>query len=151
MKQRVRISTENSAERVGEAGYTLLELLVVIAILGLIIGLAAPQVIGYFGRSKTKAAEIQISSIQSALELYRLDVGNYPSADQGLTALIVPPSGVKSWQGPYLSRDDGIVDPWGRAYLYAPPPPMGRVAIRSLGADGKPGGTGDDQDVTSVH
>ena len=137
--------------RAGEAGYTLLELLVVIAILGLIIGLAAPQVIGYFGRSKTKAAEIQISSIQSALELYRLDVGNYPSPEQGLTALVVQPSGIKSWQGPYLSRDDGIVDPWGRAYLYAPPPPFGRVSIRSLGADGKPGGTGDDQDISSAH
>jgi general secretion pathway protein G len=135
----------------GEAGYTLLELLVVIAILGLIVALAAPQVVGYFGRSKTKAAEIQISSLQSALELYRLDVGTYPTADQGLKALIAAPSGVKDWHGPYLSRDDGIIDPWGRAYLYAPPAPNGRVTIKSLGADGKVGGTGDDEDLTNIH
>jgi len=139
------------AVRAGEAGYTLLELLIVIAILGLIVGLAAPQVIGYFGRSKTKAAEIQISSIQSALELYHLDVGSYPSADQGLTALVARPSGVQDWQGPYLSRDDGIIDPWGRAYMYLPPPPSGRALIQTLGADGKPGGTGVDQDITSAH
>jgi general secretion pathway protein G len=135
----------------GEAGYTLLELLVVIAILGLIVGLAAPQVVGYFGRSKAKAAEIQISSLQSALELYRLDVGAYPTQDQGLKALVIAPSGAKAWRGPYLSRDDGIVDPWGRPYLYAPPAPNGRVTIRSLGADGKAGGTGDDEDLTNIH
>lgn len=137
--------------RTAEQGYTLLELLIVIAILGLIVALAAPQVIGYFGRSKTKAAEIQISSLQSALELYRLDVGAYPTADQGLQALVAPPTGVKGWQGPYLSRDDGIIDPWGRPYLYTPPPQFGRVTIRSLGADGKPGGTGDDADIASAH
>jgi len=135
----------------GDDGYTLLELLIVIAILGLIVGLAAPQVIGYFGRSKTKAAEIQISSIQSALELYHLDVGSYPSTDQGLAALIAKPSGVQNWAGPYLSRDDGIIDPWGKAYLYTPPSPSGRAVIQSFGADGKPGGTGVDQDITSAH
>ncbi len=136
---------------IGEDGYTLLELLVVIAILGLIVALAAPQVVGYFGRSKSKAAEIQISSLQSALEIYRLDVGTYPTQDEGLKALVAAPSDVKGWRGPYLSRDDGIVDPWGRPYLYSPPALDGRVVIRSLGADGKPGGTGDDADLTNIH
>jgi len=131
-------------------GYTLLELLVVIAILGLIIAFAAPRVIGYFQRSKTKGADIQISSLMAALDLYRLDIGHYPSDAQGLPALLNPPTGAINWNGPYLTRDDGIVDPWGRNYLYDLPS-NGRPVVSSLGADGKPGGTGEDQDVTSKH
>ena len=134
-----------------EEGYTLLELLVVILILALIIAIAAPKVIGYFGRSKTKTAEIQISNIMATLDLYRLDVGSYPTTDQGLNALIVAPANVKNWDGPYLTRRDGIIDPWGRPYSYTISGTDGHVIVSSYGADGKAGGTGEDTDVTSDH
>jgi general secretion pathway protein G len=138
-------------EQTGDAGYTLLELLVVLAILGLIIGIAAPQVIGYFGHSKSKAAEIQISNIAAALELYHLDTESYPTSEQGLKALIEKPADARKWAGPYLTRDDGIIDPWGHPYLYQPPAGDGRILIRSLGADGKPGGIDDDRDLSNQH
>lgn len=134
-----------------DQGYTLLELLVVIAILALIIGFAAPKVVGYFERSKTKAAEIQISNIMAALDLYRLDIRHYPTSDQGLKALIEAPPNVKNWDGPYLTRRDGIIDPWGRPYVYMLSSDGEHVIVSSLGADGKPGGTGEDSDVTSDH
>ena len=134
-----------------ESGYTLLELLVVIAILALIVAFAAPRVVGLFSRSKTKAAEIQISNITAALDIYRMDNRKYPTADQGLRALISQPTGTPNWHGPYLTRRDGILDPWGRPYLYQPPAGDGAPIVMSLGADGKPGGTGEDQDVTSDH
>lgn len=135
----------------GDAGYTLLELLVVIAILGLIVAFAAPRVIGYFESSKSKAAQIQVSTLAAALDLYRLDMGSYPTQEQGLSALIEPPSGQPKWHGPYLTRSDGIIDPWDRPYIYVAPTKGAPLAIRSLGADGKEGGDGDDADVTSVH
>src|SRR5271155_2474735 len=130
--------------RQSESGYTLLELLIVLAILGLIVAFAAPKVIGYLERSKTRAAEIEISNISAALDLYRLDTGSYPSADQGLKALIDCPAGATHWHGPYLNRRDGIIDPWGRPYLYTPPTEGSPPIVYSYGADGKPGGTGQD-------
>lgn len=132
-------------------GYTLLELMVVILILALIISIAAPKVIGYFGKSKTHAAEIQISNIVSSLSLYRLDVGRYPTEAQGLKALIDRPEDTKNWDGPYLTRRDGIIDPWGNPYIYKLAGTDGHVVVSSYGADGKPGGTGEDMDVTSEH
>jgi general secretion pathway protein G len=135
----------------GDAGYTLIELLVVLAILSLIVAFAAPKVIGYFERSKTQAAAIEISTLMSSLDLYRLDTGHYPSADQGLKALILKPEHGHNWHGPYLDRTDGIIDPWGRPFLYTPPRSGSSAVIMSYGADGKPGGADEDQDVTSVH
>jgi general secretion pathway protein G len=134
-----------------DAGYTLLELLVVLAILGLIVAIAAPKVIGYLERSKTRAAEIQISQISGALDLYRLDAGSYPTAEQGLSALIKRPAHVRRWHGPYLNRDDGIIDPWDRPYLYTPPAGDHGPVVYSYGADGKPGGSDQDEDVSSAH
>lgn len=134
-----------------DAGYTLLELLVVIGILGLLMAFAAPRVLGYFERSKTRAAEIQVATLAAALDLYRLDVGSYPTAAQGLKALIEKPADLSAWHGPYITRDDGIVDPWERPYLYAPPGKDTRLSIRSLGADGKEGGVDEDADVSNAH
>jgi general secretion pathway protein G len=134
-----------------EAGYTLLELLIVLGILGLIAAFAAPRVIGYFERSKTRAAEIQIANIVAALDLYRLDTGAYPTSDEGLQALLVKPQQAHHWHGPYLTRNDGIIDPWGKPYIYTPAPDGGPPVVQSYGADGKPGGTDQDQDVSSAH
>ena len=117
--------------------------------MGLMIAIAAPRVIGYFEASKAKAAKIQISNIGAALDLYRLSNGAYPNEQQGLKALVEKPEAATSWDGPYLNRADGIIDPWDRPYVYKLPGQHGAYDIVSYGADGKEGGTDDDQDVGS--
>ncbi len=135
--------------RKSQRGYSLLELLVVLAIMGLLIAIAGPVMIGYFEASKGKTAKIEISNVSTALDMYYLANGSYPTEQQGLKALIERPEGVTSWDGPYLNRADGIVDPWDRPYLYKIPGAHGKYDISSLGADGKEGGTGDDADLGS--
>ena len=135
--------------RAGERGYSLLELLVVLAILGLIIAIAAPRVIGYFDASKAKTAQIQISNIAAALDLYYLANGAYPSEQQGLKALVERPEAAQNWDGPYLNRADGIVDPWDRPYLYKQPGTHGKFDVSTLGADGKEGGEAENRDLGS--
>jgi general secretion pathway protein G len=135
--------------RAGERGYSLLELLVVLAILGVIIAIAAPRVIGYFDASKAKAAQIQIANIAAALDLYYLANGAYPSEQLGLKALVERPESVQSWDGPYLNRADGIIDPWERPYLYKQPGTHGKFDVSTLGADGKEGGEDENRDLGS--
>jgi general secretion pathway protein G len=135
--------------RVAERGYSLLELLVVLAILGLIIAIAAPRVIGYFDASKAKTAEIQIANISAALDLYYLANSAYPTEQQGLKALVERPEGVDTWDGPYLNRADGIIDPWDRPYQYKQPGAHGKFDVMSYGADGKEGGEGENRDLVS--
>ena len=135
--------------RKGERGYSLLELLIVLAIMSLIIAIAAPRIIGYFEASKAKTAKIQIANISTALDLYYLSNGNYPSEQQGLKALVEKPEGVTTWDGPYLNRADGIIDPWTHPYLYKNPGVHGKFDVSSLGADGKEGGDGEDADLGS--
>jgi len=130
-------------------GFTLLELLVVMAILGLLIGLVAPQVIKYLGRAKTDAAKVDIRNIEQALDLYRLDVGRYPSQQEGLQSLIAKPTGVDHWQGPYIKQTKAPTDPWGNPYHYRIPGEHGDYDLYSLGADNAPGGTGENQDVVN--
>jgi general secretion pathway protein G len=132
-----------------QRGYSLLELLIALAIMSLVIAIAAPTLIGYFEASKAKAAKIQIAQISTALDLYYLANGGYPSDEQGLKALIEKPDGATSWDGPYLNRADGIIDPWGRPYAYKMPGTHGKFDVSSLGADGKEGGTGENADVGS--
>jgi general secretion pathway protein G len=104
-----------------EAGFTLLELLVVIAILGLLIGLVAPAVLGQLGKARVSIARQSIERIGLVLDMYKLDVGSYPSSQDGLQALITQPSGVDSWNGPYVKGDKVPVDPWNRDYIYRSP------------------------------
>ena len=144
-----RSTARKRARRKLQRGYSLLELLIVLAIMALIIAIAAPRMIGYFEASKAKTAKIQIANILTALDLYYLANGSYPSEQAGLKALIEKPEGVTTWDGPYLNRADGIVDPWGKPYLYKLPGAHGKFDISSLGADGKEGGTGDDADIGS--
>jgi general secretion pathway protein G len=135
--------------RRGDAGFTLLELLVVLAILGLLAAIIAPQVIKYLGTSRTQTAKVQVQNVVAALELYRLDVGRYPTPQEGLKALVAAPSTATGWNGPYLRKDSALVDPWGDAYLYRVPGEHGEVDVYSLGSDKQPGGTGEAQDVGS--
>ncbi len=132
-------------------GFTLIELLVVLFILGLLAGLAGPQVMNYLGESKSKAAKLQIEELGSSLDLYKLDVGRYPSTENGLQALVVAPtgSGTERWNGPYLKKKLVPKDPWGNEYRYAAPGNHGPYDIVSFGADGREGGTGEDKDVNS--
>jgi general secretion pathway protein G len=133
----------------GQAGFTLVELLVVLVILVLLASLVAPRVVGYLGSSRTKTAKVQVQSLTTALELYKVDTGRYPTTTEGLKALVEAPSGVSSWNGPYLNKKELPIDPWGRPYAYRSPGQHGPFDISSLGADNQPGGTGENEDITS--
>jgi general secretion pathway protein G len=132
-----------------QAGFTLIELLVVLVILGLLTAFAAPQVLNYLGRAKTDAARAQVQNIAGILDLYRLEVGSYPSQQDGLEALLEEPSDAARWNGPYVKRRDALIDPWGQLYVYRFPGDHGAYDLYSLGADRGEGGEGEDQDVTS--
>lgn len=129
-------------------GFTLLELLVVMVIIGLLAGFVAPRYFAQVGKSRTKVAHAQIVALEDALEHYRIDVGRFPSTDEGLDALMQAPPGAPEWAGPYLKKAVPK-DPWGRAYVYNAPGTHGELDLMSLGSDGRPGGTGDDADVTN--
>ena len=128
-------------------GFTLIELLVVLVILGLLAGLVGPRVIKHLGESKSKTAILQIEELSSALDLYRLEVGSYPSTEQGLVALVEQPAGVDQWNGPYLRKKTIRLDPWGEEYIYQSPGDNGPFDISSLGADKSPGGEGEARDI----
>lgn len=132
-----------------QAGFTLLELLVVLVILGLIAGLAAPQVMNLLGGAKTKTAALNIEKLSAALDIYRLDNGSYPPTSPGLSALMERPDGASAWNGPYLRKADQLLDPWGRIYHYRQPGEHGAFDLFSLGSDDQEGGTGEDADVVS--
>ena len=131
-----------------QAGYTLAELLVVLVILGLLIALVAPRVFNQAGNARVRSAEVQVDSLVTALEYFRLDVGRYPTRSEGLDALISPPSATDTWAGPYLERSQVPTDPWGAPYLYEISRD-GAPRVYSLGADGQPGGEGENQDVSA--
>lgn len=137
------------ARNTAQRGFTLVELLVVLVILGLIAAFAAPQVIKYLGRAKTDAARIQIERLSGVLDLYRLEVGGYPTSDDGLQALMEQPPDAEKWNGPYLKKANALIDPWGRPYIYQSPGEHGDFDLSTFGADGSDGGDGEDQDLTS--
>ena len=132
-----------------ENGFTLLELLVVLGIIALLAGIVGPQVMKHMGTSKTKAAKVQIEDLSAALDMYKLDVGRYPSTEQGLDALVEKPNDVNRWNGPYLRKSRIPLDPWQQSYYYAAPGEHGSFDIFTLGADEKEGGQGEDQDIVS--
>lgn len=131
------------------AGFTLVELLVVLAIIGLIAGLVGPQVIKHLGGAKTDTAKLQIEDLSAALDLYYLEVGQYPSGNQGLAALVENPGGLPNWNGPYLKKKKIPKDPWGYDFHYIYPGQQGAYDIFSYGADNAPGGEKENQDINS--
>jgi general secretion pathway protein G len=134
--------------QLGQQGFTLVEMLVVITIIGLIMGLIGPRVLNYLSESKVKAAKIQMQSFASALDLYSLDAGRYPSTAEGLEALVRRTPGVAAWNGPYLKGDNVPNDPWNHPYIYRAPSEHGAYDIVSLGSDGQEGGTGVAADIS---
>ncbi|MFG6489841.1 type II secretion system major pseudopilin GspG [Roseateles sp. BYS78W] len=129
-------------------GFTLLELLVVMVIIGLLAGYVGPKFFGQIGKSEVKAAKAQIDALQKSLDQYRLDVGHYPSTEQGLAVLVDRPADEPKWAGPYLSKRLPK-DPWGNDYQYRSPGEHGEYDLLSFGKDGRPGGEGEDADLTS--
>ncbi|HTO81928.1 MAG TPA: type II secretion system major pseudopilin GspG [Methylomirabilota bacterium] len=135
----------------GQHGYTLVELLVVLAILGMLVAIAAPQVIKYLSKAKVDTATIQIKQLGGILDMYNTEVGHYPTDQEGLQALVDRPPQAQTWNGPYLKDRQSLIDPWGRPYLYKSPGEHGDYDLYSLGADGRPGGDGENRDITSWH
>jgi len=130
------------------AGFTLLELLVVMVIIGLLVGYVAPRYFAQLGKSEIKAARAQIAAIEKALDIYRLDMGYYPSQDEGLAALNKSPENAVKWAGPYLEKAVPV-DPWGQAYNYRIPGEQGDYDLFSYAKDRRIGGNGENADITN--
>ena len=130
-------------------GFTLLELLVVIVIIGLLAAYVGPKYFSQLGKSEVTVAKAQIEAFEKALDTFRLDVGRYPTTEEGMGALMTaPPTAGAKWNGPYQKK--GVpADPWGRPYQYKSPGSKGEYEITSPGKDGQPGGTGDNADISS--
>ena len=129
-------------------GFTLLELLVVLVVLGMLAGIVGPKYFKQLGRSETKIAHAQIETLVKALDIYRLEMGNYPTGEQGLQALVEAPGDSVSWGGPYLRK--GVpLDPWGREYVYRSPGEHDEYDLLSWGKDGRPGGEGENVEIVS--
>lgn len=132
-----------------QAGFSLIELMIVLVILGLIAGIVGPQAMKYLGKGKSQSAKVQIENISAALDMYRLEVGSYPTTADGLKALVSQPSGARGWNGPYLKKGDVPKDPWNNEYQYKRPGSNGQpYDLSSFGADGSAGGDGEDADIS---
>ena len=141
-------ATRRRPRRLDQAGFTLIELLIVVIILGVLAGLVGPRLFGRVGQSRQAAARVQIELLGAALDQFKLDVGRYPSSQEGLQALQQSPGNAPGWGGPYLKKELPR-DPWGAPYQYRSPGEHGEYDISSLGSDNAPGGEGEAADVTS--
>jgi general secretion pathway protein G len=141
---------DRARARAAEAGFTLVELLVVLTIISLILGLVGPRVLGYLGESRVKAARLQIENFGSALDLFSVDAGRYPTTSEGLEALVQRPATAQAWNGPYLKGGRVPTDPWGNPYQYRSPVERTQYEIISLGSDGREGGTGIAADISNA-
>lgn len=137
------------AQEIDDAGFTILELLVVLSIVALLGALVGPRVLQYLSKAKTETAQAQINNLSTAVELFRLDVGAYPSQQAGLSSLHKAPTDAKNWNGPYLKNKNGLLDPWGQAFQYRLPGTQSDFDIFSFGRDNAEGGDGEDQDLTN--
>lgn len=129
-------------------GFTLLELLVVMVIIGLLAAYVGPKYFSQLNKSEVTVAKAQVETFDKLLDTYRLDVGHYPTSEQGLAALVAAPADAAGWNGPYLKKNVPL-DPWHHAYAYRSPAEGAEYEVLSLGRDGKPGGSGEDADISS--
>lgn len=129
------------------SGFTLLELLVVIVIMGMLAAVVAPQIMNMFSGAKSDTAALQVETLMTSLNYYKIDVGGYPTMEQGVDALWNAPSDVRNWRGPYVRKSQHLIDPWGHPYRYRIPGRETAVEVYSLGADNREGGDGEDADI----
>ena len=139
----------NTKLSLAQRGMTLIEILVVLVLIGIVMGILGGNFIGRGEKAKADAARIEIGQIGQSLDLFKLEVGRYPSSQEGLQALIAQPPGVNNWNGPYWKKSTLPRDPWGNEYKYVAPGQTGPYDIVSLGADGKEGGDGVNKDIVS--
>jgi general secretion pathway protein G len=132
----------------GARGFTLIEILIVVVIIGLLASLVGPSLFKKVGTSRQKTAMAQITMLETALKMFRLDIGRYPTTEEGLKALVAKLESLKNWDGPYLEKDLPL-DPWGNSYLYKCPGEKTDYEITSYGGDGKAGGDGENKDIFS--
>lgn len=138
---------KRTKERRSPRGFTLIELLVVLVILGLLASLVGPQVMKYLSGAKSDSARLQIEDLAATLDMYRLEIGRYPTSDEGLDALVEAPAGNERWNGPYLKKKQVPKDPWGSDYQYRFPGEHGDFDVYTLGADNAEGGEGENRDI----
>lgn len=122
--------------------------MIVLAIIALVAGLVGPRLIDNYGRAKSRSAEIQLTNIKSALQLFYIDAGRYPTEAEGLNALLVSPADASGWNGPYLDNTEDTIDPWKRPYIYRAPGTDGPYELSTYGRDGVAGGTSEDRDIS---
>lgn len=135
--------------RCKQGGFTLLEIIVVVLIVALLMGIVGPNVMQRLGETRSDAAKLQIQQFGAALDLYKLDIGRYPTSDEGLQALVEQPGEARNWKGPYTKKNTLPKDPWGNDYRYSSPGEHGSYDLFSMGADGGEGGEGENRDITS--
>ena len=133
-----------------QRGMTLIEILVVLVLIGIVLGIVGGNFIGKGEKAKSDAAKIEIGQISQTLDLYKLEIGRYPTTQEGLQALVAAPAGVTNWNGPYWKKTTVPKDPWGNEYKYTSPGQTAPYEIVSLGADGKEGGDGTNKDISSA-
>jgi general secretion pathway protein G len=150
MRRRLGLDAGRRVASSASAGFTLVEMLVVLTIIALIVGLVGPRVLNYLSESRTKAARLQIESLGSALDLFYIDAGRYPTTSESLDALVKRPPGIDVWNGPYIKGGRVPFDPWGNPYHYRSPVEKAPYEIVSFGADGHEGGTGAAADISNV-
>lgn len=143
------MARRNRETRQGRGGLTLIELLVILVILGLLAGLVGPQLVRYFGGAKGETARLQIEELVAGIDLFRQEVGRYPTTDEGLAALLEEPAAVNNWNGPYLKQETLPKDPWGNEYNYQSPGEKGPYDLFSLGQDNMEGGEDENEDIVS--
>jgi general secretion pathway protein G len=143
------VGPSHSAARAAQAGFSLIEMLVVLAIIGLIMGLVGPRVLNYLSDSRAKTARIQIESFANSLDLFFMDVGRYPTQQEGLGVLVKQPVGTTTWNGPYLKGGSVPNDPWGHPFVYRVPGANGAYDVISNGSDGREGGEGAAAEIVS--
>ena len=151
-RQRGLLSSRASGARSvpgGERGMTLIEILVVLVLIGIVLGIVGGNFIGKGEKAKADAAKIEIGQIGQTLDLYKLEIGRYPTTQEGLQALVAAPAGVTNWNGPYWKKPSVPKDPWGSEYKYTSPATNAPYEIISLGADGREGGEGPNKDISS--
>jgi len=141
---------KTTTQKSASSGFTLLELLVVIVIIGLLAAYVGPKYFAQLGKSEVTVAKSQIEALDRSVDTFRLDVGRFPTNEEGLGALNAKPANADKWNGPYLKKDIPL-DPWGHAYIYKIPGSKGDFEILSYGKDGQPGGVGEDADISNEH